>query len=892
MALGVDIISAFDGKGIKKAIEEFKKLETNGQRAQFAIQKAAIPATAALAGLAVAAGLAVKAAVADQQEQAKLAQTLKQVAGATGQAIKQNEKYLASLQRTTIFSDSEMRPALANLVQANGDLVRSQEDLRLAMDISVATGIPLIAVTDALGKAYNGNFKSLKALSPAISDNIKEGQTLDQVFGELSATFGGATAAATNTAAGQMTLLRNQLAELSESFGTALLPIVQAIVPVFASLANFAENNRTAFLLLAGVIATLSTALIAAAGAIKVYNLYKQLMAIETIKTTLALKNAEGALTGFGRAASMVGKTLSVLALAEVIFAIGNSASGANRKIDEAANGIIISIGKMASASAADTQSVVEDFTHLAKEIQGKLTMGDVFGEFGREFQLTMGGALVDIEHFDEAFKKTMDTSPAAAQKLVDALKAQLAITDPTSRAYDDLSDAIARYESQLVQTEAAQATLNRGFGQTLTLAQVARQAFLNVTQSKFDDMRMNTANAETLKQYQTQVLGLTISTKGSADAIKTATERLADYTAALRGNYDAQRAATSATNDRIRAGQSLDSAIVATTKAQDYFNKVTRGFAKDSREAVAATERYNDAQERLRDTNLRLRDATLNQQKAEKQLRDLRALAADPESVAGAERNLERAKFGVEEANFAVIDAETRLAELRAGGASATEIRRAEISLAEAKFAVAESLIDVRGAEASLAEERDRRASPEELAAAERELEDANIQVERATRDVARATEEATIQQGLLNEVLNGATTETEAYQEALKDLNIAKENEATARINNAKAILAEAEAAIALREAQRGLGKLRKTTPTDIISKATEALAGVATGNPAPAALNTSAAPSSTTMNVTVNAGMGADGQSVAREIIDVLKQYERANGFIPLVAESSSY
>ena len=48
MAVILPIITEFDGKGIKKAVAQFKQLETASQKAQFAIKKAAIPAAAAL----------------------------------------------------------------------------------------------------------------------------------------------------------------------------------------------------------------------------------------------------------------------------------------------------------------------------------------------------------------------------------------------------------------------------------------------------------------------------------------------------------------------------------------------------------------------------------------------------------------------------------------------------------------------------------------------------------------------------------------------------------------------------------------------------------------------------------------------------------------------------
>ena len=54
MAVVIPIVSEFDGKGLSRAIAEFQQLEGAGEKAQFALKKAAIPAAAALAGVAVA----------------------------------------------------------------------------------------------------------------------------------------------------------------------------------------------------------------------------------------------------------------------------------------------------------------------------------------------------------------------------------------------------------------------------------------------------------------------------------------------------------------------------------------------------------------------------------------------------------------------------------------------------------------------------------------------------------------------------------------------------------------------------------------------------------------------------------------------------------------------
>ncbi len=892
MALGINIVSGFDGRGLEKAIKEFEKLDTVGQKAQFAIQKAALPAAAALAGLGFAAVKATQAAMQEQQEMAVLASTLQRVTGASQTTIDANEKFLASMQRATIYSDSDMRPALASLVQASGDLERSQKDLQLAMDIATATGIPLVQVSDALGKAYNDNFKSLKALSPAVADNIKQGQSLDQIFQELTDTFGGATAAATDTAAGRMKQLQNQMADLQESLGTALLPIVEKIVPVFSSMADAISENQTTFLIIVGAIAAFSAAIIAASTVVKVHTTYQKLMKIETLANSVAFKSAGTAAIGFGSA-------LGGLMILEALSPLVNKLTGATGRAEEAFKKTGNALNEF-NKGTGNSEQVLREFINTVQaefmkfDPLGQLA-SDLKGEgFGREFQILSDDIKIDIEFMDRAFKKFADTSPEYAASIIAAMKAQLAVTDPASRAYKDLQDAVARYEKQLRIATGAQQAFNNSVANTPRVIPLtgALAKLESQTQREF---LARQASAGALEEWNAKANAAFQSTRSGASAVQTAKEKLETFTSALRTNYDAQRSLTDAQRNRIAANKALDVAVANTAKAQDYFNRVLRGFPKDSKEAIAATERYSDAQKRLRDANIRLQDATLNQQKAEKELVRLRAITADPESVADAERSLERSKYGVEEANFAVTEAEQKLAELRANPeASAVEIRRAEIDLAQAKLAVKDSVRQVQEAEATLAREVNRKASAEEIAAAERDLERAKLGVVDATEDVNDATQEQFVSQAILNQVLNGATEETDAYKDALRELNDAKEDEEDARRRVADAILNEANATLTLAKAIEELNKVKGQTPAAIVARGTQQLAGISTSNPALDILNQTGdgTTNGNTYNVEVNAGMGTDADTVARQIIDVLKGYERANGYVPIVSEYSAF
>jgi hypothetical protein len=262
MAINIPIISEFDGKGIKKAIAQFKQLETTSEKAQFAIKKAAVPAAAALGGLAIALGDATKAAMEDQQEQAALALTLQNVTGAGAAQTAQIEDQISAMSRASGIADTEYRKSLEALVRGTKDVDLAMKDMNLVMDISTALQTDSSTVADALAKAYQGNFKALRSLSPEMATMIKEGASLNEIMDVLGGTFGGATAKSAETAAGKMKILTNSLGETKESIGAALLPVLEAVLPVLNKFAAWAQDNPKAFLAIAAAIGVVAAAIV------------------------------------------------------------------------------------------------------------------------------------------------------------------------------------------------------------------------------------------------------------------------------------------------------------------------------------------------------------------------------------------------------------------------------------------------------------------------------------------------------------------------------------------------------------------------------------------------------------------------------------------------------
>ena len=198
----------------------------------------------------------------DQQEQAALALTLQNVTGAGAAQTAQVEKQISAMSRASGVADTEYRLALEALVRGTKDVDMAMRDMNLVMDISTATGTSSATVADALAKAYQGNFKALRSLSPEMATMIKEGASLNEIMDVLGGTFGGATAASAETAAGKMKILSNSIGETKESIGAALLPVVEAVLPILNKFAMWAQDNPEAFLAIAGAIAAVAAAIV------------------------------------------------------------------------------------------------------------------------------------------------------------------------------------------------------------------------------------------------------------------------------------------------------------------------------------------------------------------------------------------------------------------------------------------------------------------------------------------------------------------------------------------------------------------------------------------------------------------------------------------------------
>ena len=214
-----------------KEVEGFGgKLEKFGKVAAAAFAAAAAAAAAYAVKLAVD---GVKAAIEDEAAQLRLANALKNVTAATDAQISAVEEQILKTSLATGVADDQLRPALQRLATATGSVTKSQDLLNLALDISAATGKSVETVSNALGKAYEGNTSSLSRLGVGLSAAEIKTLGLEGTVKQLAETFGGAATVQANTFEGQIARLKVGFDEAKESVGAALLPTLQKLLDYF-----------------------------------------------------------------------------------------------------------------------------------------------------------------------------------------------------------------------------------------------------------------------------------------------------------------------------------------------------------------------------------------------------------------------------------------------------------------------------------------------------------------------------------------------------------------------------------------------------------------------------------------------------------------------------------
>ena len=286
------------------------------------LEKMSKKATWVLAGLGAAAVKFGQAAAEDQISSAKLANTLKTVAGAGQSQIASVEKFITKSSIWAAVTDDQIRPAFDRLVRSTRNVGEAQKLTNLALEIAKQKGKTVEEVANALAKAHDGNVKALTRLGITVKTGAKsqdvyatklkvvKGQLVQvtekiqsgsksvvkfsDVVKQLGKDFNGSIAAQSDTAAYKFERFKVVLGETQETLGYMLLPYLEDLADWLVKIAPWVEKHKEA-------IKNWALAIGGLAVAIKIANAaYKTFLAIQGL-TQLA-KIAAGWL-GIGAAA-------------------------------------------------------------------------------------------------------------------------------------------------------------------------------------------------------------------------------------------------------------------------------------------------------------------------------------------------------------------------------------------------------------------------------------------------------------------------------------------------------------------------------------------------------------------------------------------------------------
>ena len=441
--LVVNIVTKLAGDGLKEADKQTSKFKKGlGTASKFA--------GAALVGIGAAAVGAANAAAEDAKSQTLLATAMKNGADASKGQISATEDWIDAQSRATGITDDELRPALAQLVHATGDVGKAQKLAALAMDVSAGTGKSLESVTQALVKAQNGSVGGLARLGVATKTTTKDTEaaaaaqltakkaqlayseavkahgkhsaeaaiaqqamvdannkakdsadktktttkSLADITKDLSKQYDGAAKAAGDTAAGKMERFKVSLGETQEAIGGALLPVLDKLSGVLMTVGQWAQDHGTMFAVIAGTVAVFAAAIIALNLAVTIY----------TAVTTLA---GSATLVAWGAVLLPILAVIAVVAAVVVVVVL-------LWKKNEAFRGAILAIwGGIKSA----VSSAVDAFHNVMT------AASNVFSWIKSHWQMLSAILLAPIQAAAGAASTAFDKIKAAAQTVLGWIK-------------------------------------------------------------------------------------------------------------------------------------------------------------------------------------------------------------------------------------------------------------------------------------------------------------------------------------------------------------------------------------------------------------------------------------------------------------------------------------
>ena len=256
----VNFITKLNDSGIKNATKKTQGLgDITKKMSGLAKAGYAAAATAATYYAQKALRSSINAALEDEKSQKLLAQALKMTASATNGTIASAENQIAVMSRATGTADDALRPALARLARSTKETSSAFDLLGIAQGISSATGADLSTVSNALGKAYEGNTAALGKLGLGIDKTLLKSGNLTEIMSGLRNQFAGFSDVEAKTMSGQLKIISVAAGEASETIGFALIDSMKRLVSDSGSLEGVTKSFDKIALAVSDVVGGLTS---------------------------------------------------------------------------------------------------------------------------------------------------------------------------------------------------------------------------------------------------------------------------------------------------------------------------------------------------------------------------------------------------------------------------------------------------------------------------------------------------------------------------------------------------------------------------------------------------------------------------------------------------------
>jgi hypothetical protein len=884
MAVVVPIVTTFNAKGINKAIADFKRLESNGQKAAFAmrgVDQAAIGTAKAFAKVgavgAVAVGVIGRPLINAASSLEESMSKVNVVFGTGAQKVKDFASTSSTALGLSRQQALEAAGTYGNLFQAFGTgqaqaAEMSTQLVSLAADLASFNNTSVDDALLALRSGLSGEAEPLKRYGIAINDvrlkeearnlGLYEGKGVLDVTAKSQAAFAlimkdsslaqGDFARTSDGVANQQRIMAAQFKDVQASLGTALLPAFKAVltflnenfIPAFKTIADtFASDG-----LAAGITATkdaffgfteglgkTGTAIMFIVGAVGALRLatiaYNIVMGVSGAVLPIFMKSLQGATAAQTQLnVAMYANPIGLIVAAVIVF-----------------------IGVMA-------------LLYMRFEIVRKAV-----GLLGDAFMFLVKNVIALVANYFITFINLAITGFNALIKVANFFGADLEEQEKLGyMAFSPLIDGASKATVAVGKTQEA-------------LRSVRNEERLMIGKSLLPPVEDNKPGGG-----------------GAAKTIETAQQKLEKYTSALekaQGSTDrlkgankslvaSQKRVAEATKQVEEAQNNLTASVEAVAKAETELERVRMGLGIGSDESKKAARDVADAQRGLEDAGYGVEDAQFALIDAEADLKALRDDAeASTRDLREAEINLARAKLSLTEANLKQSDQTVVLSELQKefnevtnGAGEGTErYTEAMDALTEAKKANEEASKALEDAKQNEIEANENvQKSVEDLTKAQWDLFDA----EKALAELRNTTPAGVVSRAEAEvakreEAPKASGLPFKSFMDAVRALH---PNSPTLKGGNVLTASKGRFPALYKQYADAGLAFAKG----GIVTSPTIGLIGEAG---AEAIIPLSQMQSGTTINLTINAGMGADGSQIGNEIVDALRKYQRRNGSIPI-------